>query len=210
MSSRQVRIGLGVLVIAALVVATVVIVTRDSGSPKRSATRPTPVSTAAAVVPPALDTSGRNWPTVMRSISDYLGWLFQHPDEALAGNLLANYATPDCPCRTPIEQTLSDYKSKGQHRLGSGDKVDSVKLTAVVAPTGGTEANAQWVSLYVVIEGEPNSLIGPQGNVVERSPGHGPVGYDVELFLMPDGRWHVKDTHCLGTPGVGREEGCAP
>jgi hypothetical protein len=198
----------GLVVLVALSAAVVVVVTRNSGT----GTRPTPAAAppplAAVATPPALETTGRDWPVVQRSLSGYLGWLFEHPHEALAGNLVANYATPDCRCLSAIQETLRDYEAKGRHRARNGDKVESVKLTAVIVPRGASQEVAQWVGLYVVVGGVPNELIGPAGDVIERSAGHGPVGYSVDLYQMPDGRWHVKDAVCLGTPGVGHEQGC--
>jgi hypothetical protein len=206
--------GVAIVVVIALGAAGVVVLTRGGSSkaprPATPASKsaPAPVSqqTASSAVPPlpTLARVGRDWPAVVAGLDNYLAWLFEHPDPSLVGN----YATPDCPCFSAIQTTLADYQATGQRRLTNGDKVDQVRLTAVIVPSQGRSDSAVDLSVYVTQEGVANALLDRHGQVLQRSSASGPVGYDVELLLGPDGQWRIRHVLCLGTPGVGRGQGC--
>jgi hypothetical protein len=207
--------GVAIVVVIALAAAAAVVLTRRSSSkaPGRAApaskNAPVPAShqgTASAVPPlPTLASVGRDWPTIMAELNNYIAWLWEHPNPSLVGN----YAAPDCPCLSAIRTTLADYQAKGERRSYTGaDKLDQVKLTAVIAPPQGNSESAVDLSLGIVDEAAGVVLLGPQGQVLERYNGSGPVGYDVELILGPDGQWRLRRILCLGTPGIGANQGC--
>ena len=155
--------------------------------------------------PPPLATTGDNWDQIMRSLDDYSNWMFEHPDPSL----VANYATTDCPCFATLQTSLAGYRAKGQHFAGPDHQVDRVQLSAVVDPPGANAERARRVSLYVVSETLANTLVDTAGQVLQRSATKPAVGYSIDLQLANDGRWYVRQVVCLGTPGVGRYEGCS-
>jgi hypothetical protein len=158
----------------------------------------TTTSAAPTAQPPTIANQGEDWEAIMRSLYGYLTWVLQHPTDPA---LIEHYALTTCPCYEGLAAKVRGYVEKGQHEVGPGSEIVSVRLNSVAFrhPNG----RPRTVSLYVVERIRAKQLVDRTGAVVDRVGDRAPCGFLVDLADGGDGRWRISQVDRGGAPGTG-------
>lgn len=183
-----------VAILAGLAVGlTVVLVQRGGGSDIADRAPASTVPSGTPVPPrPELRTTGEDFDAIVRSVDELSDWVYEYdPDPRYA----ALFDDPRCECYQTTEAALQSLKVSGQHHDSPGVRVHEVAVRR--------RASDHQVTLYVVIEGLPGSIVDRDGTVVQQRPTLPPTGLLEEWVRGPDGRWRTLDVTPLGPPEGG-------
>ncbi|BCY11558.1 hypothetical protein [Actinoplanes sp. L3-i22] len=160
-----------------------------------------PVAAKAALVkavpaapvgkPPALATTGSNWPKVVGSLVTYGQWLLANPNPALASGI----TVAGCAADNTLTAELRTYVEQGAYVQPTAPV-----LTSIVGPTG-TIGGQVTVDIQAVRGSEPvyvRTSSGSTTHVVAARAALAPTSMSLTLIRGADARWRI----CTGTDAV--------
>lgn len=184
-------LGAAVALVVVLAIGLIWVVSTSNGDepsePGTNASASTTVAPAGET-PPPLRNTGEDFTAVYTSLNDFQGWVFQHPDPKWTEST----TDPRCECYATTQAGLASLKSKSHHHTGPGLKVNRVEVR--------DRLSKDQVTLYVVVEGLPESIVDANGAVVQPAPNLSPTGFLEELVRGTDGRWRILQETVLGPP----------
>lgn len=159
-----------------------------------------PSTTMAPTMPPAtgppeLRNTGEDFNDIVRSVSAFEDWVYQHDPDPKYVALIKHQR---CECYRVAEDGLASLKAAGQHHNSPGEKIRKVIVRDRPRP--------ELVTLYVITEGLPGAIVDHDGNVVKERPPLAPTGFLEDWVRGEDGHWRKYGFTLLGPPGEGWEQ----
>ena len=171
------------------------------GASDGPATPPTSVPTATsagssvpgeASKPPPLRNTGEDFDTIVRSVDAFSNWVYQFDPDP---KWVPSYIDPNDTDQYGFareQKNLADMKAAGRHYDSPASIVRKVILRDRVSENH--------VTVYVVYEFPPASIIDRDGRVVVTQPS-GPLSGQLEEWVRSDdGRWRRAHSVALGPP----------